>query len=152
MAVEFTHESYTVYYHMYSIHIYAITWLLCAFSLVVDYDLFRDLLKNTHRWRQIHAISRQRTCFSFFMPPNPSINYLDFYCINQIDNIFSVRACTVIDHRRPVTACVKNNSHATRLRLVSYFFVLYTLWRHLWSITVHTRKNIYLLNIFDVSI
>ena len=39
------------------------------------------------------------------------------------------------------------NSHATRLRLVSYFFVLYTLWRHLSSITVHTRKNVvYLLN------
>ena len=43
--------------------IYTITWLLGAFSLVVD----RDLLKDTHTWRQIHAISCQRTCFSFFM-------------------------------------------------------------------------------------
>ena len=46
---------------------------------------------------------------------------------------------------------VKNNSHATRLCLVSYFFVLYTLWRHLWSITVHThtRTNVIYLLIKD---
>ena len=42
--------------------------LLCAFSLVVDHDL----LKETH------------TDFSFFMPQNPSINNLNFYCIKQI--------------------------------------------------------------------
>ena len=79
---------------MYCI-VYTITWLLCAFSLVVD----RDLLKDTHRWRQIHAISRQQTCFSFFMPQNPSINHLNFYSIKQIDNIFPC-VCTEMDHRR----------------------------------------------------
>ena len=55
-----------------------------------------------------------------------------FYCIKQIDNIF------------PCVYC--NRSQKTSLRLVSYFFVLYTLWRYLWSITVHTQENvIYLL-------
>ena len=49
--------------------------------------------------RQIHVISRQRTCFSFFMPPNPSINHLNFYCTKQTDNIFPC-VCTVIEHRR----------------------------------------------------
>ena len=47
-----------------NIRVYTITGLLCAFSLVVD----RDLLKDTHKWHQIHVISRQQTCFSFFMP------------------------------------------------------------------------------------
>ena len=56
--------------------LYAITWLLCAFSLVVD----RDLLVDTHA-----------------------------------DGVKSTS-----DH-------------------VSGFFVLYTLWRHLWSITVNNR-------------
>ena len=27
--------------------------------------------------------SRQRTSFSFFMPQNPSINNLNFYCVKQ---------------------------------------------------------------------
>ena len=47
------------------IQLYTLTSLLCAFSLAGD----RDLLKDTHRWRQIHVRSRQQTCFSFFMPP-----------------------------------------------------------------------------------
>ena len=46
-----------------TITVYTTTWLLRAFLLVVD------LLKDTHRWRQIHVRSRQQTCFSFFMPP-----------------------------------------------------------------------------------
>ena len=65
---------------------YTITWLLWPFS-------------HTHRWRQIHVRWRQQTCFSFFMPPKPSLNYLNFFCIKQIDNIFPC-VCTVIDHRR----------------------------------------------------
>ena len=32
--------------------------------------------------------TRQQTCFSFFMPQDPSINHLNFYCIKQIDYIF----------------------------------------------------------------
>ena len=76
---------------------YTITWLLCAFSLVVD----RDLLKDTaHRWRQIHAISRQRTfLFSYAKILYVGLYHLNFYCIWQIDNILPY-VCTVIDHRR----------------------------------------------------
>ena len=72
--------------------IYTITWLLCAFSLVVD----RDLLKNTHRWRQIHV---NRLVFLFSCPKNHSISHLNFYRIKQIDYIFPC-VCSVIDHRR----------------------------------------------------
>ena len=42
----------------------------------------RDLLKDTH--------TRQRTRFSFFVPPNPLIIHFNFHCIKQIDNIFRV--------------------------------------------------------------
>ena len=81
--------------------------------------------------------------FLFSCPQNPSINHLNFYCIKQIDYIFP---CVYCNRSQKTSQRVKNNSHATRLRLVPYFFVLYTLWRHLWSITAHTRKNvIYLL-------
>ena len=47
-----------------------------------------SIKRHTHRWRRINAISRQRICFSFYMPKNPSINHLNFYCIKQIDKIF----------------------------------------------------------------
>ena len=40
---------------------HTITWLLCAFSLVVDHDL----LKDTHRWRQITSAD----LFFFFRAP-----------------------------------------------------------------------------------
>ena len=82
------------------IAIYTITWLLCAFSLVVD----RDILNDTHRWRQIHVRSRQPTCFSFFMPLKYFNKRLNFYWIKQMDYITG-----------DVTACIKNNSDATRL-------------------------------------
>ena len=65
--------------------------IVVAFSLVVD----RELLNDTHRWRQIHVRSRQWTCFSCFHAPNPSINHLNFYCMKQIDYIFPC-VCTVI--------------------------------------------------------
>ena len=53
-------------------------------------------------WRthaQMTSNPRQRTCFSFFVPQNFSINHLNLYCIKQIDYIFPC-VCTVIDHRR----------------------------------------------------
>ena len=56
------------------IYIYKITWLLWAFSLVVD----RDQLKDTHRWRQNHVRLRQQTCFSFFMPQKSFNKPFDF--------------------------------------------------------------------------
>ena len=94
---------------------------------------------HTHRWCQIHLRSRQQTCFSFSYTcrKNPSINHLNFYCIKQIDTFSRVHV--YCNKSQKTSQRVKNNSHATRLRLVLYFFVLYTLWRHLWSITVHTH-------------
>ena len=74
---------------------FTITWLLCAFSLVVD----RDLWKDTHRWRQIHAIHVSELVFLFSCPPNPWINLLNFYCIKQVDNILAC-VCTVLYNRR----------------------------------------------------
>ena len=64
---------------------YTITWLLCAFSLVVD----RDLLKDTHT-DGVKSTSDHvsRLVFLFSCPKNSSINHLNFYCIKQIDYIF----------------------------------------------------------------
>ena len=99
--------------------VYTITWLLCAFSLAAD----RDLLKDTHRWRQIHVRSRQRTCFSFFMPRKSFNKPFEFllYKTNRVR--FPV--CVYCKRSQKTPQRVKNNSHITRLRLVSYFFVLY---------------------------
>ena len=68
--------------------------------------------------------TRQLTCFSFFMPKNPpkySINHLNFYCMKQIDYNFRVCACMYCNRSQKTSQRVKNNSYATRLRLVSYF-------------------------------
>ena len=73
--------------------------------------------------------SRQRTCFSFFLcSQKPWINHLNFYCIKEIDYIFPC-VCTVLISE-DVTASKKQRRHTSRVVL----FVLYTLWRHLWSI------------------
>ena len=45
-------------------YIYTITWLLCAFSLVVD----RDLLKDTHT-DDVKSTSDHVSRLYFFMPP-----------------------------------------------------------------------------------
>ena len=115
-----------------------ITWLLCAFSLVVD----RDLLKDT----QMASNPRQITSADLFFMPQKFFNkQLEFLLYKTSRLHFSVRV--YCNRSQKTSQRVKNNSRATRLRLVSYFLVLYTLWRHLWSITVHTRKNVlYLLS------
>ena len=106
---------------------YTITWLLCAFSLVVDHNLLQD----THR---DDVKSTSADLFFFFHVPKS----LNFYCIKQIDYIFSVRV--YCNKSQKTSQRVKNNNHTTRLRLVSYFLVLYALdRRHLLSITVHTH-------------
>ena len=117
------------------IAIYTITWLLCAFSLVVD----RDLLNDTHRWRQIHVRSRQPTCFSFFMPPKYFNKLLNFYWIKQMDYI-----------TEDVTAWIKNNSDATRLSSrVVRFCSLHAVSSSVIYYSTHTHKNvIYLLYIY----
>ena len=94
---------------------------------------------NTHRRHQIHVRSRQQTCFSFFMPPK-SFNK-SFECLLHKTNRLHFSVCVYCNRSQKTSQRVKNNSHATRFRLVSYFFVLYTLWRHLWSITVHTHTE-----------
>ena len=71
----------------------------------------------------IFVSSRQQTCFSFFMPPK------------SFNKPFEFLLYKTNDHTR-------RHSHATRLRLVSYVFVLYTLWRHLWSIKLRILVNV----------
>ena len=121
------------------IDIYAITWLLCAFSLVVD----RDLLEDTHRWRQIHVRSRQQTCFSFFMPPkyfNKPFEFL-LYKTNRLH--FPVRV--YCNRSQKTSQRVKNNSHTTRLRLSSC--CLHAVTSSVIYYSTHTRENvIYLLS------
>ena len=101
---------------------------------------------HTHRWRQIHVRSRQRTCFSFFMPQTfrkifkKPIEFL-LYKTNTVDYVRVY--CNIL---QMTWQRVKNNSHATRLRLVSYFFVVHTLWRHLWTVnyySTYVRKEKY---------
>ena len=62
---------------------------------------------------------RQRTCFFFFHAPKKSFNKpFEFllYKTNRLD--FSV--CVYCNRSQKTSQRVKNNSHATRLRLVSY--------------------------------
>ena len=105
---------------------------------------------HTQRWRQIHIRSRQRTCFSFFMPPNSFNKPFEFllYKTNRLH--FSVRGAVILN--RLEKTCKEHRSrHSTATRVV--VFVLYTLWCHMWSITAHTRKNvIYLLIKWMVSV
>ena len=64
---------------------------------------------RTFTWRQIHVRSRQQTCFSFFMLPNPSINHLNFNCIKQIVYIFPC-VCTC-NRSQKTSQHVKKNSY-----------------------------------------
>ena len=93
---------------------------------------------------QMASNPRQQTCFSFFMPPKSFKRPFEFLLYKT--NRLHFSACVYCNRSQMTSQRVKNNSHATRLRLVSYFFqfVLYTLWRHLWSITVHTHGKMLL--------
>ena len=74
---------------------------------------------HAHRWRQIHVRSRQQICFSFFMPQtlfNKPFEFL-LYKTNRLH--FSVPV--YCNWSQKTSQRVKNNCHATRLRLVSYF-------------------------------
>ena len=87
-----------------------------------------------------------RHVFLFSCPQNPSINNLNFHCIKQIDNIFPC-VHMYCNRSQKTSQRVKNNGHATRLHVMSYFSVLYTLWRHMWSIQyTHMEKcNLFVL-------
>ena len=78
----------------------------------------------THRWCQIHVISRQQTCFSFFMPQKSFNKPFEFLLYKTNELNFSM--CVYCNRSQKMSQRVKNNSHTTRLRLVTYFFVLYT--------------------------
>ena len=92
---------------------------------------------HTHRWRQIHVGSRQQTCFSFFMP-RKSFNKLFEFLLYKTNRLhFS--ACVYCNRSQKTSRRLKNKSKSSGVTVV-----LYTLWRLLWSITVHmhTRKNV----------
>ena len=73
---------------------YTITWLMCAFSLVVDRYLW-PLSLTVKGHAQIDGVKYT----SDHVPQNSSINPMNFYCIKKLITFF--RACvTVMDHRR----------------------------------------------------
>ena len=90
---------------------------------------------------QMTSNSRQQTCFSFFMPPN-SFNKQFEFLLYKTNRLYFFRVCVYckIDHRRHLQHV--NNSHATQLRLMSYFLFL-TRWRHLWSVTAQKNGNLH---------
>ena len=98
-----------------------------------------SIKRHTRRWRQIHVRSRQPTCFSFFMPLKYFNKRLNFYWIKQMDYITG-----------DVTACIKNNSDATRLSSrVVRFCSLHAVSSSVIYYSTHTHKNvIYLLYIY----
>ena len=101
---------------------------------------------HVHRWRQIHVRSRQQICFSFFMPPK-FFNKLSEFLLYKTNRLhFSL--CVYCNRSQTTSQRVKNNSHATRLRLVSYFFCsLHAVTSFVIYYSTHTRKNvIYLLD------
>ena len=94
-----------------AIEIYTITWLLCAFSLVVD----RDLLEDTHTHITVPRHITSADLFFFLFPKSCSINHLNY-----------IFPCACQD----VAACKEQQSGHS----IVVLFVLYTLWRYLWSI------------------
>ena len=99
--------------------IYTITWLLCAFSLVVTV-IYKG---HTHRWRRIHVRSRRQQMFSFFTPQKFFNEHLNFYCKEQ------------------------QSHHSTSFRVV-LFCSLHAVTSSVIYYSTHTWKNvIYLLNL-----
>ena len=96
-----------------------------------------------HKLRQI---TLPDSYFSVHAPKiRQYINHLNFYCIKQIDYVFP-SVCTVIDHRR------RPQPRTQGLISAQVPFVLYTLWRHLWSITVHVHEKMlfFLKHMFSI--
>ena len=95
-------------------------------------------IKGHTQMASIHVRSRQQTCFSFFMPQRSFNKPYEFFLYKRN------RYC---NKSQKTSQCVKNNSHATRLRLVSYllFFTRCDVICDLLQYT-HTENVIYLLN------
>ena len=92
---------------------------------------------------------RQQTCFSFFMPQKSFNKPFEFllYKTNRLH--FSV--CVYCNRSQKTSQRVKNNSHATRLRL-GLFCSLHAVTSSVIYYSTHSRKNvIYLLIIQNVT-
>ena len=95
----------------------------------------------------------QQTCFSFFVLQKSFNKPFEFllYSIKQIDNIF-LCVCTVIFHRRVITACKEQQSHHSTSSCVILFCSLHAVTLSVIYYSTHTRKNVleksikYLLN------
>ena len=114
-----------------SSYLYNNVTYVCIF-IVVD----RDLLKDTHRWRQIHV---SRLVFLFSCLKNLSINHLNFYCIEQIDNIFP---CVYCNRSQKTSQRVKNKSrHSTSSRVV-LFYSLHAVRSSVIYYSTHKQENV----------
>ena len=98
---------------------------------------------HTHRWRDTSA----DLSLSFSMPQTSRkiFNKPFEFLLYKTSRLHFNSVCVYCNRSLKTSQRVKNNSHATRVVL----FVLYTLWRHLWSITVHTMNH---KNIIDLII
>ena len=118
--------------------IYTITRLLCPFSLVVD----RDLLKDTHRWRQTRQITSADLFFLFHAPPKssnkPWVEFL-LYKTNRLH--FSV--CVYCNRSQKTSWRVENHSTSSPVVL---FCSLHAVTSSVIYYSTHTGENvIYLL-------
>ena len=69
---------------MYMALDFSLRWSIFSRGFIFELAQFfvRDLLKDTHRWREILV-------YLFSFPKNPSRIHLSFFCIKQIEIIFS---------------------------------------------------------------
>ena len=106
----------------------------CSFCIFIGRELC-VIKVHTHGSRQLMAWSNLANLFR-----GSSHDFCQlYYSIKQIDFIF-LCVCTVIDHRWRHSVCEGQKvTHSTASR--AYFFVLHTLWRHLWSIIVQTHAK-----------
>ena len=74
----------------------------------------------------------------------PLTTFNFFYHIKQIDSMLPW-VCTITDNIRCQTVV---RTSALRLHLVCHFFVLTTIWRHLWSINENRHGNMEYIYLF----
>ena len=125
---------------LYNKVLYTIAWLLCAFSLVVDRDILEDTHTDGVRSRQLTSAD----LFFFFHAPKI---FQPFEFLLYKTNRLNFAVCVYYNRSQKSSQRVKNSSHVTRLRLVSYLFVLYTLRRHLWSEKRNLFVNYYMARV-----
>ena len=138
---------YSIEKHMININLYIYRYIyihVYLYNNVTSVCIFIgcwpwSIKGHTHRWRQILAIHVSRLVFLFSCPKNPSINHLDFYWIKT--NRLHFPVCVYCNRSQKTSQRVKDNSHATRLRLVSYFFCsLHAVTSSVIYYSTHTEK------------